>query len=349
MLRLAGGAAAVASVAPSWLVAAAGGARRMGVTTACYGIRWRVSSADGTLTQFRDALAMLEHCHRLGAGGIQVGIGAWDAGFIATLRSRLDEWQMFLEGQIALPKDESETARFDKEIRAAREAGADIVRTVCLSGRRYEDFDTAAAWRQFTERSWNSLTLAEPIVRRQRVRLAVENHKDWRVPELLGLLKRLSSEWLGVCVDFGNSLSLLEDPLEVIEAYAPFAFTTHFKDMGVEEYDEGFLLSEVPLGEGFLDLKQMIATLRRAKPEIRINLEMITRDPLKVPVLGRKYWASAADVPAKDLARTWALVRQHPPRKPLPRVTGLSQDAHLKFEEENVEKCLAYSANLFGA
>ena len=36
--------------------------------------------------------------------------------------------------------------------------------------------------------------------------------------------------------------------------------------MGVEEYADGFLLSEVPLGEGILDLKGMVAALRKANP-----------------------------------------------------------------------------------
>ena len=38
--------------------------------------------------------------------------------------------------------------------------------------------------------------------------------------------------------------------MEVVEALAPRAFTTHFKDMALEEYEQGFLLSEVPLGTG---------------------------------------------------------------------------------------------------
>ena len=42
-------------------------------------------------------------------------------------------------------------------------------------------------------------------------------------------------------------------PLEVVEAYAPHAFTSHLKDMGVEEYPAGFRLAEVPLGQGVLD------------------------------------------------------------------------------------------------
>lgn len=335
-------------IAPRGPTATPIAAKRMGITAACYGLRWRASSMDNSLGQFRHALDLLEHAHRLGAGGIQTGLGSWDTDFAAQLRRRLDDWGMFLEGQIALPREEADVERFERHLQAAMAAGADIVRTVCLNGRRYEDFDTPEAWRRFGERAWKSLTLAEPVVCRRRVRLAIENHKDWRVPELLELLGRLSSEWVGVCLDTGNNLALLEEPLEVVETLAPFAFTTHFKDMAVQAYEDGFLLSEVPLGEGFLDLKRMLDTLRRANPQLRINLEMITRDPLQIPVLGRQYWASAAELPARDLARTWALVRRHPPRRPLPRVSGLSREEHLKFEEANVRACFEFGRRELG-
>jgi sugar phosphate isomerase/epimerase len=162
------------------------------------------------------------------------------------------------------------------------------------------------------------------------------------------VLKRLDSRHVGVCVDTGNSIALLEDPMEVVEAYAPWAFTTHMKDVAVEEYDEGFLLAEVPLGEGILDLKKMVAVLRRARPEIRFNLEMITRDPLKVPCLTTKYWASSESLPGRHLARTLTWVRTHRPHKPLPRVTGLDPRQQLAAEEDNVRRSLAYAREHLG-
>ena len=113
--------------------------------------------------------------------------------------------------------------------------------------------------------------------------------------------------------------------------------------MAVKEYEEGFLLSEVPLGDGFLDLQAMVATLRRAAPKVRFSLEMITRDPLKVPCLTRKYWATMASVPGSDLARTLTMVRTKTPTTPLPRMAGLSVDERLKLEDDNVRKCLSYA------
>ncbi len=326
---------------PRWSAAEASGQLRLGVDMNSYGIRW--SNSAPPAARFKNILEMLDHCQQLGAGGIQARIDAWDNDFAGKVRAKLESSQMYLEGQVGLPREQAEVARFDSIVRSAKAAGASILRTVSLGGRRYEALDSADGWREFLERAWKSLVLAEPVVRKHRLRLAIENHKDWRAPELLAVLKRLGSEQVGVCVDTGNSIALLENPLAVVEAYAPHAFTSHLKDMGVQEYQDGFLLSEVPLGDGFLDLPKMIATLRRAQPQIHFNLEMITRDPLKIPCLTEKYWATMADTPAGRLAETLAMVRANAARKPLPRVTGLSPDEKLKFEEENVRKSFGYA------
>jgi hypothetical protein len=322
------------------------GRKRMGVGTDSYGFRW--SASNRTQARFRDALDFLEHCHQFGAGGIQAVIGDWDPEFVARFRAKAESWHMYLEGQIGLPRDQADVQRFESRVRVAKAAGASIIRSVMLSGRRYETFDSAESFRQAGQKAWEALVRAEPIVRTQRVRLALENHKDWRVPQMLDILKRIDSEYVGLCVDTGNSIALLEDPIEVIEAYAPWAFTSHLKDMAVQEYEDGFLLSEVPLGEGFLDLRKIIATLHRAKPGLPLNLEMITRDPLKVPCLTRKYWVTFDDLPANVLASMLALVRANVPRKPLPQTTGLSDEQRLSLEDDNVGKSFAYAKEHLG-
>jgi 3-oxoisoapionate decarboxylase len=327
------------------MAAASDSSRRLGVTLASYGIRW---GARGHPRKFKDALDLLDHCHALGAGGIQVGIGNWDRAFVSKLRSRLEETGLYLEGQIGLPKDTVDLDRFRGQLRLAKEAGADIIRTVALNGRRYETFHSAQEFRDFAERAWHSLAWAEPLVRKLGLHLALENHKDWRVDEMLALLKRLDSPQVGVCVDTGNSISLLETPAETVQAYAPWALTSHFKDMALESSPDGFLLSEVPLGDGFLDLKEIVAVLRRTNPSIRLNLEMITRDPLSVPCLTDGYWATMPSVPAQALARTLGLVRAHPPTKPLPRVTGSTRDQSIDFEEANVRASFAFAREHLG-
>lgn len=331
---------------PSLLGADASSRKRLGICIYSYGINWKAARDGHPKARFKDTLEFIDYCQQIGAGGVQIAVGTKEPAYAAKVREKIEAFEMYFEAQTGLPKDESDLARFETDIRLAKEAGAAVVRTACLSGRRYETFDSPEAFRDFSQKSWRSLTLAAPVVTKHRVHLAVENHKDWRIPEMLDWLNRLSSEHVGVCVDTGNNLALLEDPLEVVEAFAPLAFSTHIKDMGVQEYEEGFLLSEVPLGEGFLDLKRMISILQKANPKIQFNLEMITRDPLKIPCLTEKYWATMQDTPVHRLAAALMLVRRVRAKAGLPKTSGLEFEQQLAFEVENVKKSLAYARNL---
>jgi sugar phosphate isomerase/epimerase len=320
----------------------ASNANKLGIVIHSYGIRSRHRPS-----RFDDPLTFLEYCRKLGAAGVQTGLGTRDDAFIGKVREALKTSGMYLEGIVGLPRDSNDLARFNDQLRTAKDCGAAVVRTVMLSGRRYEVFDSPEGFRQHVERSWQSLLLAKPIVEKHGLRLAIENHKDWRVPDLLDILKRIDSPQIGICLDTGNSIALLEEPHEVVEAYAPYTFTTHFKDMAVAESEDGFLLSEVPLGTGFVDLARHVAAIRKHRPEVRFNLEMITRDPLRVPCLGTKYWTTFESLPARDLARSLAMVRDKAWKKALPTVSDLSMDDKLAREDENVRLSLAYAdANL---
>ena len=336
------GAAALSAVGPRAFSAQPSG-KRMGTSAACFGQRGRSSGKNGAPAPFRDALEMLEHCRGHGGGGVQTGVRGWSDGFAERVRAYCEAHGMYFEGQLALPRDGADAARFEADVKAAKAAGATVVRCACLSGRRYETFEKPQDFDAFRGRAWRSVELAEPIVRRQRVRLALENHKDWRVPGMLELLEHVGSEYVGVCVDTGNSIALLEDPVYVVASYAPHAFACHLKDMAVREYEDGFLLWEVVFGDGFLDLAAMVKTLSSANPAIQFSLEMITRDPLAVPCLTGKYWATMADVPGRALADTLTLVRKHASAKPPPRVGGLSADERAAAEESNIKACFAYA------
>ncbi len=349
LFTLTGGVSASVLGAPAALFGeAAPGRTRLGLCIYCLGIRARAVRSGGGRKDFADPANFLEFCRGLGAGGIQLPLGAKEDAYAAQLRRKAETWEMFVEGIAGLPRSRPDVERFDAEVRTAKLAGAEVIRVVMIPGRRYERFDSADEFRDFTERGIKSLELAEPVAARHRVRLAVENHKDQRVGERLEVLEHLSSEHVGMCVDTGNSFALLEDPIEVVRAYAPWAFSVHLKDQAVREYEDGFLFADAALGEGFLDLGQMVDILRGANPQVHFSLEVITRDPLEVPCLTEKYWATFADVPGRDLARTLRMVRAHASSEPLPRIGHLPLKEQVAREDENVRKCLAYARDHLG-
>jgi sugar phosphate isomerase/epimerase len=318
-------------------MAAAAGGLRMGGTPTAFMLRSRAA---------KGGFDMIEHCRSIGLAGVQTNPPSTDPEAIKKFRQRIESNNMHLICDPRLPQQESDVASFDTQVKAYKEAGASAFHAA-MTGRRYEDFTSLEPFRQMFERCRKSVELAEPVLRKHKIKLAIENHKGWRSAEQVAWLKSLGSEWVGVCLDFGNNLSLCEDPMDTLQMLAPYTVFAHIKDSAVEEYEDGFLLSEVPFGEGILDLKQMVQVLRKTDPNMIFDLEMITRDPLKIPVYTAKYWATFDDVyspvPGRDVAKVLALVKHNRPEKPLPRMTGLSPEEQVKAEDENNMKCIAYA------
>jgi 3-oxoisoapionate decarboxylase len=315
-------------------------AMRMGGTPTAFMLR-SMASKGGS-----QPFDIIEHCRSINLAGVQTNPPN-DPEALKAFRQRLEKYNMHLIcDPMRWPKQESDIAAFEAQIKAFKEAGAAACHAA-FTGRRYEDYATFEPFKQMFEGVKKQVEFAEPILRKYKMKLGIENHKGWRSAEQAAWLKQLGSEWVGVCLDFGNNISLCEEPMEAARTLAPYTVFAHIKDMAVEEYEEGFLLSEVPMGEGILDLKQIVHMLRDVDPGMIFNLEMITRDPLKIPVFTKKYWATFDDsyspLPARDLAKVLAMVKKNRPKTPLPRVTGLTQEQQVRLEDEYNLKCIAYA------
>jgi sugar phosphate isomerase/epimerase len=316
---------------------------KMGLASDCWNLHQRSQAAQGQKGDLSDPQLFLERCYQLGAGGMQASLGVRDEAYCSRLRRWAQAHEMFIEGSTSLADNRFDAERFEQQVLTAEAVGATVVRTVVMPGRRYEQFNSAEEFARSAQRASERLRLVEPIMARHRMRLAVENHKCHRVDERLDLLKQLSSEWIGMCVDTGNSFALCEDPMEVVRAYAPLAFSVHVRDHAVQECEEGFLFIDTALGQGFLDVPATIRVLREARPEVHFNLEDIARDALKVPVLTPKYWATMPGVPATDLARTLRTVKAKASREPLPKIDSLPMEQRVRCEQRMVEDSLAFA------
>jgi sugar phosphate isomerase/epimerase len=294
---------------------------------------------------------LVDLTHSLGLGVVETRLTAMDADAVKTLRQKIDSFGMRVILDTPLPRAEADVSRFDTAVEACKNAGA-ISLHAAMTQRRYEEFDTFEAFKARFEACQKQIELAEPVLRKHRVKLGIENHKGWRSAEQAAWLKRVSSEWVGVHLDFGNNVSLCEDPELTLANLAPYAVGCHIKDMAVQPYEDGFLLSEVPLGDGILDLPKWVRTLQAKSPAFPFDLETITRDPLKIPIFTKKYWATFDDayspLPGRDLARVMDIVRKNPPKSPLPRITGLSPAEQGKLEDDNNRKSIDYARTKLG-
>ncbi|MDP2998407.1 MAG: TIM barrel protein [Bryobacterales bacterium] len=316
--------------------AAAPARSAMGFSPDCFGVS-RASRAP---------LDYIHYGYDRGAGGVQVMLPSLDPDLLKNIRALAEKLGMYLEVTLRLPQDDG--TQFEQTALAAKQIGAWCLRSVCLSGRRYETFNSLAEWKTFVAESHARLARAIKIVEKVRIPMGLENHKDWTAEEMVPLLKQYSSEYLGTCIDWGNNMSLCDDPVELIEALAPWSLNSHIKDMAVEEYAEGFYLSEVALGQGMLPLKRLTATLLKAQPRTKFSLDMLTRNPLVIPCLTEKYWATFPQRNGVYLARMLRMVRANKPAKPLARLESMDQEARVRLEQDNVRQSVDYARDQLG-
>ncbi|HEY3839475.1 MAG TPA: sugar phosphate isomerase/epimerase family protein, partial [Bryobacteraceae bacterium] len=248
--------ALAAAGSAAWLAYAQKTMPRMGGSPTAFSVRARAGRESGK------PFDIVEHCHSLGLGAVETGRPPSTPEAIKAFRQKLDSYNMRVVFNVPLPRSADDVAAFDTGVQAAKDTGA-IAIHAALTARRYEQFDNFADFKKSFAQNQRSVELAEPVLRKHQIRLAIENHKGWRAAEQAAWLKRVGSEYVGVCLDFGNNISLCETPDQTFSLLSPLAVFCHIKDMGVERYADGFLLSEVPFGEGVLNLKQMVDTLRR--------------------------------------------------------------------------------------
>jgi len=334
--------AAALNAAVTYLTAANVRSSSIGICTFSCNLQWQAVRQNKGNTAFDDASSFYDYVRGLGAQAVQTSFRDLDPQRLSALLAKSENDGIGLEGDIRLPKSSTELETFEHEVKWTRQTGATVARATLMGGRRYEVFHKFEDFHDFYRDAKKRLEMVEPILAKHGLKLAIENHKDLTFDEQALLLRQISSVWIGALVDTGNNIALLEEPNQVVESLAPYAMSVHLKDMAVQPARDGFLLSEVPLGTGFLNLHRMIATLRASNPAIVFNLEMATRDPLKIPCQNDDYWSTFPERKSTHLDAAMDLVKRHPVVQPPPAISGKPPDRQLSEEEANNRSSLAW-------
>jgi len=99
-----------------------------------------------------------------------------------------------------------------------------------------------------------------------------------------------------------------------VETLGPVAVMLHLRDSIVYETRNGIAVHWVPLGEGVVDFKKIIAKAKEVCPPISVFNKPITgRPPQLLAIYDPEFMKTWRDMRASDLARFVALAKQgHP-------------------------------------
>ncbi len=146
------------------------------------------------------------------------------------------------------------------------------------------------------------------------LKFAIENHKDLYCWQTRQVIDGAGKEFVGSYLDTGNPVFVMEDPLSTVETLGPVAVMLHLRDSVVYETPDGVAVQWVPLGEGTVDFKKIIAKAREVCPAIAVYNKPITgRPPTHLPIYDPAFMQIWSDMRAADLARFLKLAKQgHP-------------------------------------
>lgn len=148
------------------------------------------------------------------------------------------------------------------------------------------------------------------------VKIAIENHKELQAWETRQLIETAGKEFVGSYLDTGNPVFVAEDPMTTVEELGPYAVTFHLRDSVVYEHPDGVAVQWVPLGEGTVDFKAIVARAAEVlPPAVFVYCKPITARPAVVlPVYSQQFWTKwFPRARSSDLSRFLALARRGRP------------------------------------
>ena len=222
-----------------------------------------------------DLFYFIDRVSDLGLDGFQIDpkhLASNHTGYLHQIRQSANSKGLFVEHGIMNVTGKA----IEEGVRVCEILDSPILRTFIGVDRYDKSFNFGKLFESVIKEIQASLSILE----KSEVKLAIENHGDVTSFELVEIIKEINHPNVGICLDVGNSLCTLEEPLEALEAMAPFAFSTHFKDYTVKMTNYGCKIIGVELGQGVLPLEEMLRII-----EQKSNLERLI---LEIPIEAEK-------------------------------------------------------------
>ena len=150
-----------------------------------------------------------------------------------------------------------------------------------------------------------ALMLQKQMLLDHNVVLAIETHFEFTSFELVRLFELCQAhpgEWLGICLDTMNLLTMLEDPMCATRRLLPWVVCTHVKDGGISLTSEGLTSFPVPMGRGVIDFRAILGLLKSMSVDIPLSIEDHGGSFL-LPIFDPVFLGKFPDLTAEELSR----------------------------------------------
>jgi 3-oxoisoapionate decarboxylase len=199
----------------------------------------------------------IDHARAQGFTGVNIsanGPGFRDLG--GTSAPHLGEVRSHLAGMpCEIDTSGTEPDHLRTMIGVAVSVGADTLRTYTRYSGDHADI---------VRHTIADLTVIGPVAADAGVLVVIENHEDFTGPTIARILSAVDHPSVRALYDYGNSQMVGEDPLDALDAMAPYTARVHAKDHEIVVADDGNWVQGVPMGSGRLPIMEQTNRLYEA-------------------------------------------------------------------------------------
>jgi sugar phosphate isomerase/epimerase len=297
-------------------------------------------------------MEVLEWAGKNGAEGVQFSgldpkiAEIVDGAYLKDISGYASEKGLYLEwgGAQHIPFDMSTWERKDiaglnrKVTEQAALLGTPIVRS-CSGGLMRWDPQSPMT-ETLIEEMAKSLRAQRGMLMDNNVILAIETHFEFTTHELLRLFDRCEAvpgEYLGICLDTMNLLTMLEDPVAATQRILPWVVSTHIKDGGVFLDDSGLTTYPVEAGKGVVDLRRICDFLDLLEREVHLTIEDHGGE-FFLPVFDPSFLSKFPDLTPEEFARITRLALRTNERMKSGEMTITSREEWPEICETRVKR-----------
>ena len=267
--------------------------KKIGLSTSAFGF---AMGSTGKNTERRNLKPwtieeFVDFAHSKGFGGVEAPLMRFvpdlSLNRLDELKSKLDKLNMFflLDAETALNLEQVRTL-----MPLAKKFKSSIIRVKTSDVLGCARKKLGRPWFEHIDYCINMLKEIAPELRKDGIRVAIENHQDVDSNDLLRIIGAVGPDSVGVNYDIGNAFSVCEDPVSFARKIAPYILNIHLKDYKIYESENGFRLVRCPVGEGSVDFKAVLELLAKSSSSATMAAELGALEARNISWLESNFW-----------------------------------------------------------
>lgn len=155
-------------------------------------------------------------------------------------------------------------------------------------------------WDSFINSIIKKLRSLIPYLNDYQIKLAIENHQDVDSLDLINIIDKVDSDYIGVNFDIGNAFATLEYPLEFAKKMGDRIILINLKDYKFKKSKYGFRLIQCPFLDGVVPFEDLFIHFRENLASIKMSLEIGALQSRNIEKKKSEFWKNFRKISEKE-------------------------------------------------